>query len=184
MWLGDDFHHNGAFRLSYGFEYAYMVDGAKESQDFPFDRYDTYDWYLSLGPLSRVNEQYLHGKVPTWNDYVAHPDYDEFWKRQTLIPQIQAVKVPTLNVAGWWDQEDFYGPLRHLRGARAPRHEGHQLTSWSGPGITAAGAPPPATASGRSPSTARPRSTSATRSRRPGSPSTSRTRGGSISRRR
>ena len=112
MWLGDDFHHNGAFRLSYGFEYAYMVDGAKESQDFPFDRYDTYDWYLSLGPLSRVNEQYLHGKVPTWNDYVAHPDYDEFWKRQTMIPQIKAVKVPTLNVAGWWDQEDFYGPMR------------------------------------------------------------------------
>ncbi|MEZ5393966.1 MAG: CocE/NonD family hydrolase [Bryobacterales bacterium] len=27
MWLGDDFHHNGAFRLSYAFEYAYMVDG-------------------------------------------------------------------------------------------------------------------------------------------------------------
>ncbi|HEV2687412.1 MAG TPA: CocE/NonD family hydrolase, partial [Bryobacteraceae bacterium] len=24
MWIGDDFHHNGAFRLSYGFEYAYM----------------------------------------------------------------------------------------------------------------------------------------------------------------
>lgn len=112
MWLGDDFHHNGAFRLSYGFEYAYMVDGAKESQDFPFDRYDTYDWYLSLGPLSRVNERYLHGKVPTWNDYIAHPDYDEFWKRQTMIPQVKAVKVPTLNVAGWWDQEDFYGPMR------------------------------------------------------------------------
>jgi len=112
MWLGDDFHHNGAFRLSYAFEYAYMVDGAKESQHFPFDRYDTYDWYLSLGPLSNVNKRYLHGKIPTWDDYVAHPDYDAFWKRQTLIPQIRAVKVPTLNVAGWWDQEDFYGPLR------------------------------------------------------------------------
>ena len=112
MWLGDDFHHNGAFRLSYAFEYAYMVDSAKDSQDFPFDRYDTYDWYLALGPLSNVNEKYLHGRVPTWNDYVAHPDYDDFWKRQTMIPQIKAVKVPTLNVAGWWDQEDFYGPIR------------------------------------------------------------------------
>jgi len=112
MWLGDDFHHNGAFRLSYAFEYAYMVDSAKDSVDFPFDRYDTYDWYLALGPLSNVNAKYLHGRVPTWNDYVAHPDYDDFWKRQTMIPQIEAVKVPTLNVAGWWDQEDFYGPIR------------------------------------------------------------------------
>lgn len=112
MWLGDDFHHNGAFRLSYGFEYAAMMESSKDVQQFAFDRYDTFDWYLSLGPLSNVNAVHLRGKIPTWNDYVAHPDYDEFWKRQTMIPHIRAVKVPTLNVAGWWDQEDFYGPIR------------------------------------------------------------------------
>jgi putative CocE/NonD family hydrolase len=111
MWLGDDFHHNGAFRLSYAFEYAAMMESGKDVQQFKFDRYDTYDWYLDLGPLSNVNAKYLHGKIPTWNDYVAHPDYDDFWKRQTMIPHLTSVKVPTLNVAGWWDQEDFYGPL-------------------------------------------------------------------------
>ncbi|WP_435021056.1 CocE/NonD family hydrolase [Tundrisphaera sp. TA3] len=112
MWLGDDFHHNGAFRLSYGFEYAAMMEAGKNVDHFSFDRHDTFDWYLDLGPLANVDGKYLHGKIPTWNDYVAHPDYDAFWKRQTLIPHIKAVKVPTLNVAGWWDQEDFYGPLR------------------------------------------------------------------------
>jgi hypothetical protein len=112
MWLGDDFHHNGAFRLSYGFEYAAMMESGKDVQQFSFDRYDTFDWYLSLGPLSNVNRTYLHERIPTWNDYVNHPDYDEFWKRQTMIPTIRDVKVPTLNVAGWWDQEDFYGPVR------------------------------------------------------------------------
>ncbi len=112
MWLGDDFHHNGAFRLSYGFEYAAMMETTKESTNFAFDRYDTYQWYLALGPLANVNARYLHGKIPTWNDYVAHPDYDAFWKRQTLVPSLKDVKVPTLSVAGWWDQEDFYGPVR------------------------------------------------------------------------
>lgn len=112
MWMGDDFHHNGAFRLSYGFEYAAMMESGKDVQQFSFDRYDTFDWYLNLGPLKNVNEKYLKGKIPTWNDYVAHPDYDEFWKRQTMIPHLTSVKVPTLNVAGWWDQEDFYGPIR------------------------------------------------------------------------
>jgi len=112
MWLGDDFHHNGAFRLSYGFEYAVRMESDKEQKPFAFDRYDTYDWYLSLGPLANVNERYLHRNIPTWNDYVAHPDYDAFWQRQTLIPHITDVTVPTLNVAGWWDQEDFYGPMR------------------------------------------------------------------------
>ena len=111
MWIGDDFHHNGAFRLSYAFEYAAMMESGKDVQQFTFDRYDTYDWYLDLGPLSNVNGKYLKGKIPTWNDYVAHPDYDEFWKRQTMIPHLTSVRVPTLNVAGWWDQEDFYGPI-------------------------------------------------------------------------
>ena len=54
MWLGDDFHHNGAFRLSYGFEYAYELESGKDLKHFAFDRYDTYDWYLALGPLSNV----------------------------------------------------------------------------------------------------------------------------------
>jgi len=115
MWLGDDFHHNGAFRLSYGFEYAAMMETSKETEQFAFDRYDTYDWYLSLGPLANVNERFLMGRIPTWNDYVAHPDYDAFWQRQTLIPHIRSVKVPTLSVAGWWDQEDFWGPVRIYR---------------------------------------------------------------------
>ncbi|MBP7777238.1 MAG: CocE/NonD family hydrolase [Acidobacteria bacterium] len=111
MWLGDDFHHNGAFRLSYAFEYATMMESGKDVKNFEFDRYDTFDWYLSLGPLGAVNRKYLRESIPTWNDYVRHPDYDQFWKRQTLVPHIRSVTVPTLNVAGWWDQEDFYGPL-------------------------------------------------------------------------
>jgi putative CocE/NonD family hydrolase len=124
MWLGDDFHHNGAFRLSYGFEYAYAVESGKEWADFDFDRHDTFDWYLSLGSLANVNAHLFKGRIPTWNDFVAHPDYDEFWKRQTLIPQISDVKVPTLNVAGWWDQEDFYGPLAIYRALESYDTEG------------------------------------------------------------
>jgi putative CocE/NonD family hydrolase len=111
MWLGDDFHHNGAFRLSYGFEYAAMMETSNVNANFSFDRYDTYDWYLSLGPLANVNARYLHGKIPTWNDYVAHPDYDAFWQRQTIVRYLKTPTIPTLTVAGWWDQEDFYGPI-------------------------------------------------------------------------
>jgi putative CocE/NonD family hydrolase len=43
---------------------------------------------------------------------VNHPDYDAFWKRQGFAPWLNRVTVPTLNVAGWWDQEDFYGPVK------------------------------------------------------------------------
>ncbi len=114
MWIGDDFHHNGAFRLSYGLEYAFMMESSKEmtNRSLLIDHFDAYDWYLKLGPLSNVDEKYLHYKLPTWNDFVKHPDYDAFWKRQGFAPWLNRVTVPTLNVAGWWDQEDFYGPLK------------------------------------------------------------------------
>ncbi len=115
MWMGDDFHHNGAFRLSYGFEYAAMMETSKENENFAFDRYDTYDWYLKLGSLANVNTKYLKGKIPTWNDFVAHPNYDTFWQRQAMQSYLTRVTVPTLNVGGWWDQEDFFGPVHIYR---------------------------------------------------------------------
>ena len=82
MFIGDDFHHNGAFRLSYGFEYAALMETGKDQEMFAFDRYDTYDWYLRLGPLANADAKYLHGKIPSWEDFVNHPNYDAFWQRQ------------------------------------------------------------------------------------------------------
>ncbi|MCC7154523.1 MAG: CocE/NonD family hydrolase [Bryobacterales bacterium] len=115
MYLGDDFHHNGAFRLSYGFEYAAMMETEKENRRFQFTARDTYEWYWRLGPLGNVNRDYLKNKIPTWNHFVSHPDYDSFWQSQAVGPMLKRVTVPTLNVAGWWDQEDYYGPLEIYR---------------------------------------------------------------------
>lgn len=113
MWTGDDFYHRGAFRLSYAFEYVALVDGGKENVAFQFDRLDTYDWFLRLGGLAAVDQRFFHGQRPTWNDFVAHPDFDAFWQRRKVAPYFagRKVAVPTLTVAGWWDQEDFHGPL-------------------------------------------------------------------------
>jgi uncharacterized protein len=110
-WLGDDFFHNGAFRLSYAFEYAPLVETSTENYSFPFDSFDVYDFFLRLGPLSNANSKYFHGRIPSWNEFVAHPNYDEFWKRHAVTYGLKEPTVPNLNVAGWWDQEDFYGPV-------------------------------------------------------------------------
>ncbi|MEO8448803.1 MAG: CocE/NonD family hydrolase [Gemmatimonadota bacterium] len=112
MWMGDDFHHNGAFRLSYGFEYVAMLEAGKDNVPFTFDRADTYDWFLRLGGLSNADEKYFKGQRPTWTEFVGKPDFDEYWKRRKVSPYFatKPVTVPTLTVGGWWDQEDFYGP--------------------------------------------------------------------------
>lgn len=113
QFIGDDFHHNGAFRLAYGFEYVAMMESEKEKNAmFSFDRGDLYDFYLELGPLPNADKRHFQGKRPTWNDFVAHPNLDAFWEKQAFASHLRKTTVPTLNVAGWWDQEDFYGPLK------------------------------------------------------------------------
>jgi putative CocE/NonD family hydrolase len=108
-WLGDDFFHNGAFRQSYGFEYVKMMETSKENSEVSFDK-DAYDWYLEKGSLGKITEL-NEGKFPTWNAFVAHPAYDDYWQTRGYGNQLKATTVATLVVGGWWDQEDFYGAL-------------------------------------------------------------------------
>ena len=88
-----------------------MLETSNENFRFAFDRFDVYDWYLRLAALSNANRKYFHGTIPTWNNFVAHNSYDEFWKKHAVAYGLKETTVPNLNVAGWWDQEDFYGPM-------------------------------------------------------------------------
>ncbi len=139
MFLGDDFHHNGAFRLSYGFEYAAMMKTGKTNKTFEFKQYDTYNWCLKLGPLREANARYFDGQRPTWNNFTAHPNYDDFWKERAVQRLVRSVKVPNLNVSGWFDQEDFAGPWRIFAASETPRVAAVTTTWWSGRGIIAVG---------------------------------------------
>jgi putative CocE/NonD family hydrolase len=118
QWMNDDDHRYGALRESYDFEYAVLEQADKnKNTNFEFETYDTYQWYLDLGPLSNINAKFLHGTIPYWNLTVEHPDYDEFWKKEAWVSQLHASTVPNLNVAGFWDQEDPWGPWQIFRHA-------------------------------------------------------------------
>ncbi len=142
QWMNDDDHRYGALRESYDFEYAVMEQSDKnKNTHFDFETYDTYQWYLDLGPLSNINAKYLHGSIPYWNSTVEHPDYDEFWKKEAWVRQLHASTVPNLNVAGFWDQEDPWGPWQIFRHAEEsdPQHTNFIVAGpwfhgeWQGP---------------------------------------------------
>ncbi len=107
-WLGDDFFHQGGFRLSYGYEYVYGVESSKDGADPKFDIYDMFEWYLKQGAISNI----IKPTLPTWKDFIEHPAFDSFWKSRSASHYLKDVTVPTLHVAGWFDQEDFYGPMK------------------------------------------------------------------------
>jgi uncharacterized protein len=97
QWMNDDDHRYGALRESYAFEYAVYEQADKHANThFAFETYDTYSWYLQLGPLSNINGKYLHGSIPYWNSIVQHPDYDAFWKGEAWVTQIKGAFVPNL----------------------------------------------------------------------------------------
>jgi putative CocE/NonD family hydrolase len=118
QWMNDDDHRFGALRLSYSFEYAVYEEADKTANThFSFDKWDTYEWYLAAGPLESLNEKYVHGKIQYWNETTNHPDYDDFWKKQAWYKELHRSTVPNLNVAGFWDQEDPWGPWQIFRRA-------------------------------------------------------------------
>ena len=133
QWMNDDMHRYGAFRESYGVEYSVLEQASKTANThFNFNVYDTYQWYLNLGPLTNVNAKFLHGSIPFWTDMEEHPNYDEFWQREAWVNQLHSSPVPNLNVAGFWDQEDPWGPWKIFRNSEAD-DPGHHNFIVAGP---------------------------------------------------
>jgi putative CocE/NonD family hydrolase len=114
LWRGDDFFHNGAFRLSYGYEFATLLESSRGMTEPKLGgEGDAYDWYLRLRSLAALDST-IKGKLPTWTAFVAHPSYDGYWHARDVRGQINRSgdrRVPTLIVGGRWDQEDPLGPL-------------------------------------------------------------------------
>ena len=119
--MGDDFHHNGAFFLADGFDF-YASFGKprpkptkKSVWGFDHDVADIYDFFLAMGPLSNANTKYLENGIAFWNEMMAHPTRDEFWKARDPRPYYRNVKPAVMTVGGWFDSEDCYGALETYR---------------------------------------------------------------------
>lgn len=138
MFIGDDWHHNGAFRIMYAFSWlagnARRRDAPTEQRGEAFD-YGTdsgYDFFLQAGAASNIDELYFQGDVPAWNDFMEHGTYDDYWQRQNALPHLGDIDHPILNVAGWFDTEDFYGPMSIYRTIEE-RNPGTENTLAVGP---------------------------------------------------
>ncbi|HEY4223983.1 MAG TPA: CocE/NonD family hydrolase, partial [Myxococcota bacterium] len=119
--IGDDFHHNGAFFLGDAFDFeanfgkSRPLPTRKQSWDFAPEGApaDLYDFFLRMGPLRNANDKYLHGDIAFWNDMLAHPNRDAWWQARDPRPQYQSsvIKPAVLVVGGWFDAEDLWGAL-------------------------------------------------------------------------
>ncbi len=128
----DDFHHNGAFLLSYFRAislFGTYKDTPTDSAWYSFPKMNTkdqYQFFLDKGPLKNLNVYFQYDKLDLktrenkdkiddffWKEIVAHPNYDSVWKSKGIIQHLNKVpsSVATMIVGGWFDAEDLYGPL-------------------------------------------------------------------------
>ncbi len=112
----DDFHHNGAYLLSYWrvtalFGYDKEGPTTEAWYEFPeLGTQDQYQFFLDIGPLSNLDKYYGEDNI-FWQQLKEHPNYDDFWKSRGVIQHLNDIKPAVMTVGGLFDAEDLYGPF-------------------------------------------------------------------------
>lgn len=123
VFVGDDFHHNGAFFLAHAFRWLAGSAPARTNQNatvqrpppFDYGTPDGVEFFLRMGPLPNADKLYFKGDVPIWNEFMEHGTYDDYWKSRNMIPHLKNIKPTVMTVAGWFDSEDKYGAAHVYR---------------------------------------------------------------------
>jgi putative CocE/NonD family hydrolase len=110
--IGDDFHHNGAFYLAHAFRFFDTFGRTKGTTRPKGNTADAYSLFLEMGTLADMESKYFKGDVPYWTELRQHPNYDDWWKARNIRPHLKDVKPAILTVGGWFDAEDCFGALK------------------------------------------------------------------------
>jgi uncharacterized protein len=131
VWLGDDFFHNGAFRQTYGFDYVQQLEAQKTDARVE-SKEDTYDFFLRNVNFAGAATAAKMENLPTAKVFLTQPAYTKFWQDMAVEKHLTKVEVPTLEVGGWWDQEDMWGTQAEYA-ALEPHDKDHDAFLVLGP---------------------------------------------------
>ena len=131
VWMGDDFFHNGAFRETYGFDYVQELE-AQKTDSVVQSSGDTYDFFLQHVNFAGAAKAAGMSSLPTAKAFLTQPTYTKFWQDMAVQRRLNRVEVPTLEVGGWWDQEDMWGPQAEYA-ALEPHDTKHDVFLVLGP---------------------------------------------------
>lgn len=140
--IGDDFHHNGAFMMMDGFSFYSgfgKVRPKPTTEGQPgFNQWktpDNYDFYLRVGALRNFTEKYDMGKIPFWNDLMAHPNYDAWWQARNPRPHLKNIKPAVMTVGGLFDAEDCWGAWNVYKAIEKQNPSSHSNSIVMGPWV-------------------------------------------------
>jgi len=53
--------------------------------------------------VSGAGTTFGDGIAPYFKDWLAHPNFDEYWKQWSIEDHYAQIEVPVLNIAAWYD---------------------------------------------------------------------------------
>ena len=112
--MGDDFHHKGAFFLMDAFSFypffgtPHPKPSATYSEGFSFKSDDNYAAYLKTGALKNF-AGLMGDSILFWHEMYQHPNYDAWWQERNARVGLYNVKPAMLWVGGLFDAEDCFG---------------------------------------------------------------------------
>lgn len=120
---GDDMQHNGAFFLAQNYNFFTFFGQPRPTptskfdylKEFKWGTEDGYKFYMEMGGLKNsgdIYEKQFGTRIKFWDQMMAHPNYDQFWKERNILPNLKNIKTAVMTVGGWYDNEDLYGTLR------------------------------------------------------------------------
>ena len=128
-WRGDDWFHNGAFRVgSLDFALSQSTGKADAGVSIPHGSGDDYTRYLEAGSVGDYARKYNIENIPFVQKLFQNPAYGAFWSGQAVDQWMGArpLTVPTMLEVGEFDQEDSYGAPAVYR-ALKDKYEGTDL---------------------------------------------------------
>lgn len=112
--IGDDFHHNGAFFQMDAFAFypvfgkPHPVPTKNYGEGFSSPIKDNYKFFLEAGTLKNLSNM-IGDSIRFWHEMMAHPNYDAWWQARNARTGLYNVKPAMLWVGGLFDAEDCWG---------------------------------------------------------------------------
>lgn len=126
-----DIKRKGGIYPSGALAWSFMM--ADQRMDRSALERDDWDDVVNIRPIKDIPKKVLGKNIHFWDEYMKHPDNDEFWQKTDWSMDSEKVNVPSIIISGWYDdngmgstaawemneknnrtnQKLIYGPWKH-----------------------------------------------------------------------
>ncbi len=112
-------YQNGALVLWMS-EWMALIEGRRNTKTTSVNDARKNFWHL---PIRSIDEQFGRKDSRIWQEWVAHPSADSYWRAAFYQDKLDRVRLPVLHVTGWYDDDIIGTHINYLAMTGSSRDE-------------------------------------------------------------